>query len=274
MEMINYLFLEPLTYPFMQRALISSMIVAATCSIFSCFLILKGWSLVGDALSHAILPGIILAYLVNLPLLIGALISAFFCTIISHYLQQNTRLKSDTILGVVFSTMFAFGLVLLSKIKSDLHLLHILFGDILGISWPELSRMSVIALPAFLIMFIKRHDFMLYCFDQEQAKLVHIPTKLINLILLTLLVVTIVVALEAAGIILVIAMLIAPGATGLVLTKSYVKMIWVAFFSAQISVMMGVFLSYHGDLPTGPLIVIMQAILFVLAMFLSRYRIF
>jgi len=125
---------EPLTHEFMQRALLISILIGTVCSIFSCFLILKGWSLMGDAVSHAILPGLAIAVVLNIPLIIGAFAAGLFCAISTGYIKNSSRVKEDAVMGIVFSGMFALGLVMLTKIKTEIHLMHVLFGNVLGIT--------------------------------------------------------------------------------------------------------------------------------------------
>src|SRR5687768_1012575 len=129
----------PLSYPFMQRALIVSVIVGAVCAVLSCYLVLKGWSLMGDAISHAVLPGIVLAFLLGLPLALGAFAAGLSCALATGYLKENSRVKEDTVMGIVFSGMFGLGLVIFSKIETDLHLLHILFGNVLGVTAQDVA---------------------------------------------------------------------------------------------------------------------------------------
>ena len=264
------LLLQPLAYEFMQRALMISILIASVCSIFSCFLVLKGWSLMGDAVSHAVLPGLCIAILVGIPMMIGAFIAGLFCAVATGYLKQNSRLKEDAVMGIIFSGMFALGLVLFTKIETDIHLLHILFGNVLGISKDDLIEIASIAITASCIMLIKRKDFMLYCFDPSHASVIGLPIKMLHFGLLILLALTIVAALKAAGVILVIAMLIAPGATGFLLTRSFDKMLIIALTSSVFSALTGTYLSYHMDAATAPLIVVIQAGLFVMAIFLEK----
>ncbi len=261
---------EPLSYEFMQRALIMSVLIACVCSIFSCFLILKGWSLMGDAVSHAILPGLAIAYVIGIPLAIGAFLAGVFCALSTGYLKQNSRVKEDAVMGIVFSGMFAFGLVLLSKIESDIHLLHVLFGNVLGISKADLIEAGSIAALCSAIMLIKRKDLMLYCFDPAHAAVIGLPVRILHFGLLILLSLTIVSSLKAAGIILVIAMLIAPGAIGFLLTRSFDKMLIIALSASILSCLVGTILSFHMDAATAPLIVVIQAVLFMLALFFSK----
>lgn len=263
---------EPLAHEFMQRALLMSVLIATVCSIFSCFLVLKGWSLMGDAVSHAVLPGLALAFVAGLPLMVGAFIAGLFCALATGYLKEHSRVKEDAVMGIVFSGMFAFGLVLLTKIETDLHLLHVLFGNVLGISKIDLIKAGSIAALCSLIMVIKRKDLMLYCFDPAHASVIGLPVRVIHFGLLILLSLTIVSALKAAGIILVIAMLIAPGAIGFVLSRSFDSMLLIAFCASVFSCVAGTIISFHIDAATAPLIVVIQAGLFIMALIIGKRR--
>jgi len=263
---------EPFAYEFMQRALLMSLLIATVCSIFSCFLVLKGWSLMGDAVSHAVLPGLALAFVMGIPLGLGAFIAGLFCALATGYLKENSRVKEDAVMGIVFSGMFAFGLVLLTRIETDVHLMHVLFGNVLGISTADLLSAGGIAALCSLVMLIKRKDLMLYCFDPAHASVIGLPVRALHFGLLILLALTIVSSLKAAGIILVIAMLIAPGAIGFMLTRSFDRMMLIAFCASVFSCIAGTILSFHIDAATAPLIVVIQAGLFVLAAIIGRSR--
>ncbi len=258
--------IEPFAHDFMIRALVMSSLIGTVCSIFSCFLVLKGWSLMGDAVSHAVLPGLVLAFVAGIPLVIGAFIAGLFCALATGYLKENSRVKEDTVMGIVFSGMFALGLVLLTKIETDLHLMHVLFGNVLGISQSDLIEAGSIALICSFIMLIKRKDLMLFCFDPAQANVIGLPVKVLHTGLLVLLALTIVSSLKAAGIILVIAMLITPGAIGFLLSRSFGKMLIIAYISSLFSCLAGTILSFHMDVATAPLIVVIQTVLFILAL--------
>ena len=260
---------EPLAHEFMQRALLISLLIGTVCSIFSCFLILKGWSLMGDAVSHAILPGLALAYVAGLPLAVGAFTAGLFCALTSGYLKTHSRVKEDAVMGIVFSGMFALGLVLLTKIKTDVHLLHVLFGNVLGITPQDLYVSGSIAILCSAVMLIKRRDLMLYCFDPSHASVIGLPVKRYYFMLLILLSLTIVSSLKAAGIILVIAMLIAPGAIGFILTRSFDRMLIVAVSASVFSCLAGTILSFHFDVSTAPLIVVIQSSIFVISLFIK-----
>ncbi|MEM7407415.1 MAG: metal ABC transporter permease [Pseudomonadota bacterium] len=263
---------EPLAHGFMQRALLMSILIATVCSIFSCFLILKGWSLMGDAVSHAILPGLALAVVLGIPLALGAFVSGLLCALATGYLKENSRVKEDAVMGIVFSGMFAFGLVMLTRIETDIHLMHVLFGNVLGISEYELWEAGTIAAVCSAIMLAKRRDLMLYCFDPSHARVVGLPVRGLHFGLLILLALTIVSALKAAGIILVIAMLIAPGAIGFLLTRSFDKMLCIALAASITSCVSGTIASFHLDVSTAPLIVVIQACLFVAALITAKRR--
>jgi manganese/iron transport system permease protein len=254
----------------MQRALLIATLIGIVCSIFSCFLVLKGWSLMGDAVSHAVLPGLALAFIAGIPLSIGAFIAGLFCAITTGYLKDNSRVKEDAVMGIVFSGMFAIGLVMLTKIETDIHLLHILFGNVLGISTQDIIEAGSIAIICSLIMIIKRRDLMLFCFDEDHARVVGLPVKALNFGLLILLALTIVSSLKAAGIILVISMLIAPGAIAFMLSNTFDRMLIIAVSASVFSCFIGTLISFHIDVATAPLIVVIQAGLFVIAAIIGK----
>lgn len=272
MDSLLSLIIDPFTHEFMQRALLMSVMIATVCSIFSCFLVLKGWSLMGDAVSHAVLPGLALAFIIGIPLAIGAFIAGLFCAIATGYLKENSRVKEDAVMGIVFSGMFALGLVMLTKIETDIHLMHVLFGNVLGISQKDLIEAGTIAMLCSAVMLLKRKDLTLYCFDPAHAQVIGLPVKTLHFGLLILLALTIVSALKAAGIILVIAMLIAPGSIGFLLTRSFDKMLIIALCASLFSCITGTILSFHIDAATAPLIVVIQAALFILALVFAANR--
>jgi len=255
----------PLSYPFMQRALIVSVMVAAVCAVLSCYLVLKGWSLMGDAISHAVLPGIVVAYVVNLPLALGAFAAGLSCALFTGYLKAHSRVKEDTVMGIVFSGMFGLGLVLFTRIETDQHLMHILFGNVLGVTPRDLAETALVAGGTLIIVLLRRRDLLLYCFDANHARAIGLPVGLLHYGLLVLLALTIVSALKAVGIILVIAMLIAPGATAYLLTNSFERMLAIATAMAVVSAALGTVVSFHIDGATGACIVLTQAAFFAAA---------
>ena len=264
--------LAPLAHDFMLRALLVAVLVGMVCAVLSCFLILKGWSLMGDAVSHAVLPGIVIAAMTGLPLAAGAFAAGLGCALAIGYLKESSRVKEDTVMGIVFSGMFALGLVLFVKVDTDQHLNHILFGDMLGVRWGDIAETALIAVPVIALMLAKRRDFLLQAFDPAHARAIGLNGRSLHFGLLIMLALTIVASLKAVGIILVVAMLIAPGAIGFLLTRRFDVMLLAAVTVSVVSSVLGTLLSYHLDAATGPCIVVVQAGFFLAALALSLRR--
>jgi manganese/iron transport system permease protein len=264
--------IEPFAYDFMQRALGMSLLVAAVCGVLSCYLVLKGWSLMGDAISHAVLPGIVIAFVLGIPLAIGAFVAGLACALLTGYLKYNSRVKEDTVMGIVFSGMFGFGLVLFTKVETDQHLNHILFGNVLGVTVGNLIETAIIAGGTLLIVFAKRRDLLLFCFDPNHARAIGLPVNVLHYGLLVLLSLTIVSSIKAVGIILVIAMLIAPGATAYILTDRFERMLVIAVAVACASSVLGTLISFHIDGATGACIVLVQAFVFLMVFLFAPKR--
>ena len=258
--------LEPCQFPFMVDAMIVGVAVGAVCSVLSCYLVLKGWSLMGDAISHAVLPGIVIAYAIGLPLAVGAFASGLFCAVATGYIKANSRVKEDTVMGVVFTGLFAFGLVIFTKVKSDLHLDHILFGNILGLAPGDLRDTLIVAGLTLGVILALRRDLLLYCFDSGHARTIGLSTAFLHYLLLSFLAVTIVVSLKAVGIILVVAMLVTPGCIAYLLTDRFHEMLFIAAASAMGSSLFGVYLSFFINASTGACIVLLQAAVFLAAL--------
>jgi ABC-type Mn2+/Zn2+ transport system permease subunit len=261
--------LEPFQFPFMVDAMVVGVAVGAVCAVLSCYLVLKGWSLMGDAISHAVLPGIVIAYAIGLPLAVGAFVSGLLCAVLTGYIKANSRVKEDTVMGVVFTGLFAFGLVIFTKVKSDLHLDHILFGNILGLEPGDLRNTLVVAGVTLAVVLVLRRDLLLYCFDAGYARTIGLPTRMLYYLLLSLLAVTIVVSLKAVGIILVIAMLVTPGCIGYLLTDRFGRMLAIAVAAAVGSSFFGVYLSFFLNASTGACIVLLQAAVFLVVLLIA-----
>jgi len=265
MSAIIGFFTTPLSYGFMQRALVVAILVGAVCAVLSCYLVLKGWSLMGDAVSHAVLPGIVIAYMLGLPLAVGAFAAGLGCAAATGYLKESSRVKEDTVMGIVFSGMFGFGLVLFTKVETDQHLNHILFGNMLGVTAGDLIEAGIVAGSVLLAVIVKRRDLLLYCFDPQHARAIGLPVRLLHYGLLVLLSLTIVASLKAVGIILVVAMLVAPGAIAYLLTNRFERMLVVSVAVAVGSSVVGTLVSFHIDGATGPCIVLIQMAVFLAA---------
>ncbi|HHT0104981.1 TPA: iron/manganese ABC transporter permease subunit SitD [Raoultella planticola] len=264
--------LEPFQFSFMVNAMLVAAIVAIPCALLSVFLVLKGWALMGDAMSHAVFPGVVVAYIVGIPFAIGAFVAGLFCAIATGYLDDNSRIKRDTIMGIVFSGMFGAGLVLYVAIQSEVHLDHILFGDMLGISASDIGQTSTIALVIALIIGLKWRDFLLHAFDPHQAKASGLRCGLLHYGLLCMIALTIVATLKAVGIILSISLLIAPGAIALLLTRRFISALLLAVAIAVSSSLGGVWLSFYLDSAPAPTIVVLFTALFIITFVWTSVR--
>ncbi len=264
--------LQPFQFPFMVNALTISVLVAIPMALLSCFLVLKGWSLMGDAIAHAVFPGVVIAYIVGIPYAIGAFVAGMFAALATGFLTENSRIKQDTVMGIVFSGMFGLGLVLYVKIKSDVHLDPILFGDMLGVAWKDIAQSAIIAAITAGIVFVKWRDLLLHAFDPAQAKAVGLPVNFLHYGLLALISLTIVGALQAVGIILSIAMLIAPGAIAFLLTRQFSAMMLLSVAIAVVASFFGVYLSFFIDSAPAPTIVLLLTIFFIAAFIYSTRK--
>lgn len=257
--------LEPLQFDFMNRALMVTVVAAVTCAMLSCWLVQIGWSLMGDAVSHAVLPGVALSYIVGLPFAVGAFIFGAGAVALIGGVRATTKIKSDAAIGVVFTTLFAFGLVIISATPSQTDLMHILFGNVLGVSDSDIWQVVLIGAAVITILILKRRDFTLFAFDSSHANAIGISTKWLSALMLGLLALTVVVALQAVGIVLVVAMLITPGATAYLLTKRFDRMLWLAVAVTALASVIGVYASYYLDVSTGGAVVLAQAAAFLVA---------
>ncbi|MEB3292266.1 MAG: metal ABC transporter permease [Synechococcales bacterium] len=250
----------------MVKAILMSVIVGIVCSVLSCYMTLKGWALMGDAVSHSVLPGVVLAYLLKLPLALGAFVFGVGSVLAIGYIQAQTRIKEDTVIGLVFTGFFALGLVLVSKIRSSLDLTHILFGNVLGIALPDMIQTIAISLISLIALLLLQKDLLLFCFDPTHARSIGLNTTALHYTLLTILSLTAVAGLQTVGILLVVAMLVTPGATAYLLTDRFDRMMGIAIASGLLSSIGGTYISYYLDGATGGCIVVLQTVLFLLAM--------
>ena len=262
----------PLRYEFMQQALVIGILVAVPAAVLSCLLVLRGWSLMGDAVSHAVLPGIVVAYVIGAPMLLGAFLSGMLCALATGYLTEHSRLKEDTVMGVVFSGMFALGIVLFNYVHTNLHLDQVLFGDLLGIAWKDVIETAVITVFVLVVFLVRRRDILVFAFDPQHAGVIGINVKTMQYGLLALLSLVIVASIKAVGIILVIAVLIAPGAISFLLTDRFETMLWLAVFIASLCAVMGIVASFYLDSAPAPTIVVLLTCVFILAFLFAPKR--
>lgn len=263
------LLLEPLQYEFMLRALGATAIAAIVCAVLSCWLVLIGWSLMGDAVSHAVLPGVVLAYVLGAPFALGALVFGFLAVALIGTIRGTSRIKEDAAIGIVFTTLFALGLVLISVTPSQTDLNHILFGNVLGVGEADLVQIAILAAVAFAVLFVKRRDLTLFAFDPIHAFAIGLSPRRLSALLLGVLALTAVVALQVVGVVLVVAMLIIPGATAHLLTDRFGRMLVIAPTLSAVSSLVGIYLSYWVDASSGGLVVLVQGIVFAIVYLFS-----
>jgi ABC-type Mn2+/Zn2+ transport system permease subunit len=264
--------LAPFQYGFMIEAMLIAALIGAVCAVLSCYLVLKGWSLMGDAVSHAVLPGIVVAYVIGLPLALGAFVAGLVCAGGTGWIKNHSRIKEDTVMGVVFTGLFALGLVMFTKVQTDLHLNHILFGSLLGIERDDMIQAAVSAGLTLAVVLVRRKDLLLYLFDINHARAVGLNTTVLHYLLLALLSATIVAALQAVGIILTVAMLITPGCIAYLLSDRFDRMLLIAVIAATASAVIGTYVSYFLNGATGACIVLVQSLVFVGAMVFGPKR--
>ena len=259
----------PFQFGFMQKAFLIGVIVAIPAALLSCFLVVRGWALMGDAVSHAILPGVVIAYILGVPLLLGAFVAGMICAMLTGYFIQNSRVKPDTIMGVVFSGMFGLGLVIYIAIDSDLHLDHILFGNILGISRGDLIMALIISLGVSIGLIAKSKDLLLFSFDAIQARTAGLSVSVLYYGLLAAMTLTVVATLSATGLILAIGLMIAPGAIAFLLVRRFSTMLMVAVGVAILAMAIGIYSSFFLDSAPAPTIIMVFSLMFILA-FLAK----
>ena len=264
--------LLPFQFPFMQNAFLITAMIAPAAAMLSCFLVLKGWSLMGDATSHAVLPGVVLAHIAGIPLIIGAFLAALFCALATGYIATHSRVKQDTVMGVVFSGMFGLGIVIYTKIQSAVHLDHILFGNMMGVGRVDLQTTGWIAGGVALILGLLWRDFLAHAFDPVQARMIGLRTGLLHYGLLAILSATIVAMLSSVGIILAIAFLIAPGAIAFLLTRRFAAMLMVSVVVALVAGFAGVYASFFLESAPAPTIVLLLTAMFIVALMVRNFR--
>jgi manganese/iron transport system permease protein len=259
------LLLEPFGYQYMVRAIWVSALVGGVCAFLSCFLMLKGWSLMGDALAHAIVPGVALAYLLKVPYAAGAFFSGLLAALAMALVRVRTQLREDAVIGIVFTTFFAAGLLIVSINPTSVNVQSIVLGNILGISDEDVTQVAIIAAVSLVILVARWRDLVLVFFDENQARSVGLSPTRLKILFFMLLSACTVAALQTVGAVLVIAMVITPGATAYLLSDRFGRLIWIAVSLGVVTSAAGAYASYFLDGSTGGLIVVFQTILFLLA---------
>ena len=261
--------LLPFQFPFMRNAFWICLLVAPPTALLSCYLVLKGWALMGDAVSHAVLPGVVLAWITGLPLILGAFAAGMACALATGYLAGNSRVKQDTIMGVVFSGMFGLGIILHTSISTGEHLDHVLFGNMLGVGPRDLWTSGLISLAVCAFLVLQWRDLLLHAFDPAQARASGLRTRWLHYGLLSVLSLAIVSTLTATGLILAVALLVTPGAIAFLLVRSFGWMLVVAVAACLAAMLAGTYASFFLDSAPAPTIVLVLTAAFVAA-FLRR----
>ena len=272
MNPIDFL-LSPLAYDFFVRALVASALVGVACAVIGSFVVLKGMSFIGDAVSHAAFPGIVIAYMLGLPIILGGAVASIVTALGIGALTRRSGLRSDSIIGVLFAGMFALGVALFSSIPNYVgDLFHFLFGDVLGISVADLLALSLLVLILLVVVRILWKELLFATFDPLGAGAAGLPVRRLDDLLLILIAVTIVISLQAVGIVLVVAMITTPAATAQMLVQRFGKMISTAALIGVVSAVAGLYLSYAFDLASGAAIVLVETALFLLVLLVTSLR--
>ena len=269
--MINSL-LEPFTYGYMLNAIWVSALVGGVCGFLSAYLMLKGWSLIGDALSHAIVPGVAGAYMLGLPFSLGAFLSGGLAAGSMLFLNQKTRLKEDAIIGLIFTSFFGLGLFMVSLSPTSVNIQTIVLGNILAITTEDTIQLALIGGISLIVLALKWRDFMVVFFDENHARTVGLKPEVLKVIFFTLLAASTVAALQTVGAFLVVAMVVTPGATAYLLTDRFERLILMSLIIGAATSFVGAYLSYFLDGATGGVIVVLQTAIFLAAFVFAPKR--
>ncbi|TVR11822.1 MAG: metal ABC transporter permease, partial [Phormidium sp. GEM2.Bin31] len=266
-----HLLLDPLQYGFMQRSLMIAICVGLVCALVGSYLIVQRLALLGDAISHAVLPGVAIAFLLGVNILIGAFIAGVLSTVLIAWIHTRSPIKEDAAMGIVLSSFFALGITLITIIQKDtkVDLMHFLFGNILGVSSQDVRETFLIAIIIILTIIALYKELLFYSFDPQGAQAAGLPTNALNFGLMILIALTVVASLKAVGVILVISLLITPGATAYLLVPRLHQVMLLGSLLSILSSISGMYLSYYYNLPSGPAIVLVATGLFSLSLLLS-----
>ncbi len=264
---------EPFQYAFMLRGLGASLIVGVVCPVLGAYVVLRGMAFLGDALAHIILPGVVIAFLLDLPMALGALVVGLLAALVINAISQRTDIREDAAIGVVFAGAFALGVALISTQRGyALDLAHILFGNLLGVTTADLWLMGGLSVVVLLVILSFYKEFLVLSFDPVLATTLRLPVKFLGNLLMMLLAVAIVISLKAVGVTLVLAMLVTPASTAYLMTQRLPTMMLLATAIGAISSLLGLYLSFYVDMASGPAIVLIQTAIFLLAYLLRPRR--
>ncbi|HAU5564488.1 membrane protein [Pantoea sp. BL1] len=257
--------IEPFGYQYMLNAMWIAALVGAICAFLSCFLMLKGWSLIGDALSHSIVPGVAGAYMLGLPFSLGAFLSGGLAAGSMLFLNQRTRLKEDAIIGLIFSSFFGIGLFLVSLNPTSVNIQTIVLGNILAVAPADIWQLGTIGVVTLTLLLLKWKDLMVTFFDESHARSLGLNTTGLKILFFTLLAASTVAALQTVGAFMVICLVVTPGATAYLLTDRFPRLLMIAVAIGSITSFLGAWSSYFLDGATGGVIVVAQTVVFLLA---------
>ena len=263
------LLLEPFTYHYMVNAMWVSALVGGVCAFLSCYLMLKGWSLIGDALSHSIVPGVAGAYMLGLPFSLGAFFSGGLAAIAMLFLNQRTKLKEDAIIGLIFTSFFGLGLFMVSLSPTSVDIQTIVLGNILAVTPEDTLQLALIGFVSLAVLLLKWKDLMVVFFDESHARSIGLNPTALKLVFFTLLSACTVAALQTVGAFLVICLVVTPGATAYLLTDRFPRLLAIAVSVGAITSFAGAYASYFLDGATGGIIVVLQTFIFLMAFFLA-----
>jgi manganese/iron transport system permease protein len=266
---VTPLLLEPFTYGYMLNAMWVSALVGAVCAFLSCYLMLKGWSLIGDALSHAIVPGVAGAYMLGLPFSIGAFASGALAAGTMLFLNQRTKLREDAIIGLIFSSFFGLGLFMVSLSPTSVNIQTIVLGNILAITPEDTLQLAIIGIVSLIVLLAKWRDLMVVFFDENHARSIGLRPTALRIVFFTLLAASTVAALQTVGAFLVICMVVTPGATAYLLTDRFPRLLIIAVLIGTLTSFIGAYVSYFIDGATGGIIVVLQTAIFLAAFFFA-----
>ena len=271
-DLLNLL-IEPLRYPFMVRGLLASLMVGTLCAVVGTYVVLRGMAFFGDALAHAILPGVAVAYLLSINLFWGALVMGLITAVGIGYLSRRSQVKEDTAIGVIFAASFALGVALLSTVRSySVDLTHILFGNVLGVSNTDLWLTAALGLVILVAVFLLYKELLVVSFDPILAATLRLPLDALNYLLLVLIALTVVVSLQAVGVALMVAMLVTPAATAYLLTRRLWRMMIIGAAIGAVSAVAGLYLSFYINVASGAAVVLVATGFFVLAFLFAPAR--
>ncbi|MEC5425341.1 metal ABC transporter permease [Virgibacillus sp. C22-A2] len=263
-------FIEALMhYEFLQKALTTSIMVGIICGVIGCFIVLRGMALMGDAISHAVLPGVAVSYFLGINFFFGAVFTGVLTAIGIGYISQNSRIKNDSSIGIMFTAAFALGIILITLLKSSTDLYHILFGNVLAVRSSDMIMTLIIGVIVLACVYFFYKELLVTSFDPTMAQAYGLPNKLIHYFLMTLLTMVTVASLQTVGIILVVAMLITPASTAYLLTNRLYTMIFLSAGFGSLSAVLGLYVSFKANLASGATIVLAATALFLIAFIFS-----